>query len=217
MQKSVMACIIAGGAGFLFMGYQTGMFGSGRSPSDVPEVKVEAKVEVKKPLAKFPEDLAPSARAQPVAAAADFKVAEKPHKLVWLKVNGTPHAWQKLAGDYHEDWTATNVEETELAVIVSGQTKTNVEHITFVNGPPVDRVKWEVEASVVEAKTGKVVANRTFVNMPRPIRPREAYELTELGQPVQYLTVYEWVANQSRRGWSASQNAKPLVITVEKQ
>jgi hypothetical protein len=205
---------------FFFMGLQTGAFGPNRGRVN-DEEKQEAKAApVKKTAparAKFPEDLAPAARAQPVPAAAAFAVANKPHKLAFLKPNGAPHKWQQDAEGYSEEWAALSVEETELVVIVSPQTKTMIERVSFINGPPIDRERFELEASVVEAKTGKVLANRMFVNMPRAIGRQEEYEVTALGSPVRYLTVFNWVAGQARAGFSAAQNAAPLVTTVERQ
>lgn len=215
--KTFIGCMMAATAAFLFMGLQTGLFGPPRSSGESREVEAVAKKPTT-PRAKFPEDLAPAARAQPVAVAAMFTPnSEKPHKMVFLKVNGAPHDWQKDAGDYHEEWIATNVEETELVVVVSGQTRSVIDRISFVNGPPIERERWELEASVVEAKTGKVLATRRFVNLPREIRQMEAYETTSLGAPVKYLTVFNWVASQCRGGFSATPNLPPIVTVEQRQ
>jgi len=218
MMKMFFGCSLAAAAAFAFMGLQTGLFGPNRSPR-AGEEPVDAKPAIVKSApsrARFPDDLAPAARAKPVAAAAPFKGGDKPHKMVFLKLNGAPHDWQKDAIDYNEDWIATNVEETELVVVVSAQTQSVVDRVSFVNGPPIERERWELEASVIEAKTGKVVANRRFVNMPREIRNLEAYETTSLGAPVRYLTVFNWVANQSKSAFANATNAQPFV-TIEKR
>jgi hypothetical protein len=219
MMKTYFGCGIAAAAAFVFMGLQTGLFGLNRhSAFDEEQAEVVAATRKRaKERAKFPDDLAPAARAQPVAVAADFKVADKPHKLAFLKANGALHPWHNDSIDYNEDWTATSVEETELVIIVSGQSKSMIERVTFSNGPPVDRNRWELEASVVEAKTGRVLAQRSFVNLPRAVRPQEAYELTALGSPVHILTVFNWVAGQAKKGFSAATNAKPLVTVLENQ
>jgi hypothetical protein len=214
--KTVFGCSMAAVAAFAFMGLQTGLFGprASKSSDEPAEVKVVKKSAVVR--AQFPEDLAPAARAKPVAAAAEFKVGDRPHKMVFLKVNGAPHEWQKDAGDYNEEWIATNVEETELVIVVSRQTRSVVDTKSFSNGPPIERERWELEASVIEAKTGKALANRRFINLPREIRNLEAYETTSLGAPVKYLTVFNWAMNQSKFGFNSASNLAPIT-TVEKR
>jgi hypothetical protein len=219
MFKAIIGGAVAMAALFFFMGLQSGAFGPNRgrgSDAENQEAK-EARLKKAAPRARFPEDLAPAARAQPVPAAADFAVANKPHKLAFLKPNGAPHKWQEDAEGYSEEWVATSVEETELVVIVSAQTKTPIERVHFQNGPPIDRDRFELEASIIEAKTGKVLANRTFINMPRKTVNQELYEVTALGSPVRYLTVFNWISSQARAGFNAAQNAAPLITTVERQ
>jgi hypothetical protein len=209
----------AAAAAFFFMALQTGVFGPRRFHDDEDGVEVkEAKVK-KAPVtrAKFPEDLAPAARAKPVPAAAEYKFGNPPHKFAVLKVNGALHPWHTVAVDDQEDWTATNVEETELVLVLSNQTKTIIEHVTFANGPPVDREKWELEASIVEVKTGKVLANRRFINLPRAIQAREAYELTMLGAPVHFHTVFNWATRQAKNGFVPNPNAEPITTVEERQ
>jgi hypothetical protein len=219
MIKAIIGISVAGAATLFFAALQSGVFGPNRGQASADE-KQERKVEAKKEAptrARFPEDLAPAARAQPVAAAAAFAVANKPHKIVFLKPNGALHKWQEDADGYSEEWVATNVEETELVIIVTPQIKSTIERVSFVNGPPIDRNRFELEASVIEAKTGKVLAHRSFVNMPRTIARQELYETTDLGSPVRYLTVFNWLAGQARGGFSATVNASPLVTIVERQ
>jgi hypothetical protein len=161
--------------------------------------------------AKFPEDLAPAARAQPVAAAAAFAIANKAHKLAFLHPNGVLHKWHKDAVDHSESWAATNVEETELVIVVTPQTKITIDRARLRNGSLVDRNRFDLDASVIEAKTGKLLATRIFVNMPPTIARNEQFEATAVGAPVRYGTVFNWVANQSRNGFNATVNSQPLV------
>src|SRR4051812_29816782 len=102
MWKPFVGCLLAGGLAFLFMGLQTGMFGSNRSADDDEEGveavadggtprKAEKKPEKKEPEtppAKFPEDLAGAARAQPVTKAGSYRAGERVHKMVFLRPNG---------------------------------------------------------------------------------------------------------------------------------
>jgi hypothetical protein len=220
MLKAIIGGAVAMAALFFFMGLQTGAFGPnrGRGSNEENQETKEARAKKSAPRARFPEDLAPAARGQPVPAAAEFAVGNKPHKLAILKPNGAPHKWQEDAEGYSEEWAASSVEETELVIIVSWpQTKTLIETVHFHNGPPIERHRFELEASIIEAKTGKVLANRTFISMPRKTANHELYEVTALGSPVRYLTVFNWVASQARSGFNAAQNAAPLVTTVERQ
>jgi hypothetical protein len=218
--KIFIGITAATAAAFLFMGLQTGLFGPNRNRADddAPEAQIVKEHKApQKPRARFPEDLAPAARARAVPDAADFKAANKPHKVVILKVNGALHPWHERASNDHEDWAATNVEETELALIVSNHQKTVIETARFVNGPPVEREKWELEASIVEVKTGRVLANRRFINMPRAIQPREVWELTALGAPVHFETVWTWLSRQAKFGFTPTPNAEPIVTVEERQ
>ena len=83
MLKTILGVSLATAAAFVFMALQTGLISTKRplSEEELAEVKAVAAKKVAPARARFPEDLAPAARAQPVAAAADFAVANKPHKL----------------------------------------------------------------------------------------------------------------------------------------
>ncbi len=220
--KSYLLCAAIGGAAFVFMGLQTGMFGNrgamrdgdDEEPTEIVESKPELQKKETLPATRFPEDLVSLARAQAVPHTADYKAGSGPHKMAFLKVNGTLHPWQESHLGYNEDWCAERVEEIALAVIVGTQRKTFIQRVTFAQGPPVDRFKWELEASVVEAKTGRVLANRTFVNQPRGIRRLEDYGLTVIGQPVHYRVVFAWVSSQARLGFPEPSNLNPIVTTV---
>jgi hypothetical protein len=168
-------------------------------------------VQTQPPRARFPEDLAPAARTQPVAAAAAFAIANKPHKLAFLDPNGVLHKWQNDAVGHSESWAATNVEETELVVVVTPQTKIMIDRARLRNGSFVDRNRFDLDASVIEAKTGKLLATRNFVNMPPPIARNEPLGATVVGAPVRYVTVFNWVAKQARHGFDAAANSQPLV------
>src|SRR5262245_48735342 len=149
--------LFAGGLAFMLGGYQAGLFGSVRAYNSESEPGEQEKGKLK---AKFPEDLAPAARAQPVAPASEFKKDTETHRLVFLKSTGKVHTWQDSVP---EAWVAERVEDTELAIVLGPQKKTFIDITKYPNGaPPISRYKFEVEASVVEAKTVKVVANRVF-------------------------------------------------------
>ena len=86
--KLYFTCTIIVACGFLAMGMQLGLFGNHRktvgeeSAPAVPEKKQVA------PRAKFPQELAPAAHAQPVSIAAQFEPGDLPHKMVFLKPSG---------------------------------------------------------------------------------------------------------------------------------
>ncbi len=97
-----------------------------------------------------------------------YKPGSDPHLLAFLRVNGTLHPWQERL---REDWKAESVRETELVVVVGTPVKRFINRIDYPGGaPPIDRYVFELEISVIEAKTGKILNNRLFRNMPRPIQ-----------------------------------------------
>lgn len=211
---------IVGSVFFVAMGMQLGLFGNHRSSSDEvaqaePDTNGEKKVEKKKSRARFPQDLAPAAQAKPVDIAAAFEAGDRPHKMVFMKPTGIAHAWQENHGDYREDWCAASVEETELVVVVGAARELKVSYHTYPNGaPPITRYQYEVEASVVEAKTGRVLANRRFVNMPRALRSRESWETTHIGAPVNYQTVFRWAAGIARVGPPSQPDFTPIINVI---
>lgn len=197
---------IAAGCGtfaFVFVWAQMGMFSS-------PEPKEEAEVvaapvvvvEKKKPAAPFPEALSPACKGQAVAEAAALDIKEKKtsYRLAFVKVAGGLHSWHS---HLKEDWKAENVEQTELVVVLGPQRKTLLSVQTYANGaPPVSRYKLELEASIVAARSGKVLAYKHFVSMPRPVAQLEAWELTAIEEPVRFGTVFSWVASKTLAGFS---------------
>ncbi|MBI3410380.1 MAG: hypothetical protein HY040_18740 [Planctomycetes bacterium] len=206
--KAVALVFVGGGLAFVLAGYQTGLFGTGKNGGSTSFFAKEQG----KQRASFPEDLAPAARAHPVAAAADLKPDAETHRLVFLKSTGKLHDWQEYVP--HE-WAAERVEDTELAVVLGPQRRTFLDVFKYPNGaPPISRYKFEVEVSVVEAKTGKVIANRLFINMPRAIKQLEAWELTALGQPVSFQTVYQWVCYLCNTNFPADMNPGPPLTNV---
>lgn len=189
------------GLAFAGMGYHLGMF---EPAADDPRPEFKAKANDTSPppiLARFPEDLLAAARWQPAPNAAEYKPGDAPSPLVFFKTDGNVHSWQEKVG---EGWRATSVEMTQLVVVV-GKDKETLLGVQYYpnNAPPVRRVKFELEIAVVAAKSGKVLARQPFVAMPREIRPVEAWELTLIGQPVSFHTVYNWVMANSRRGFKS--------------
>ena len=220
--KPAIAIASFGGVFFLFMGLQAGWFGANRK-ADADETPLVAKQEEAKsaatkpketPSAVFPADLAPAARAKPVAAAAEYKSSAQPQKMVFLKVNGALHPWHKTHEEYNDDWHTDRVEDANLVVVVGEQRKSFVDRGFFVTGPPVDRFRWDLDVSVVAAKSGTVLASRSFANMPRPINRMEDTRLVTIGSPIHYRTVFQWLSSQSKAGFPVATNPDPIVTTV---
>ena len=161
--------------------------------------KKEEKKEEKAPVkARFPKDLAPAARAEAVSRAAAFNANAKFHRMAILKTNGV--LYQDWQDKLKEEWQAESVEETSLVIVVGPQKKKFVEIIHYPGGaPPINRYNFELEASVVEAKTGKVLANRLFINKARDIIRIETWDTTALGSPVEFRTVFQWAASEAAR------------------
>jgi hypothetical protein len=198
---------------FVVIGFQLGTFGSRpRSDTDTPS---EEKPAAPKVAAKFPDDLAPLAQAKPVSAAAAFKPSDDSHPLVFLRVNGTLHPWQE---NVQEDWKAESVAITELAVVVGTQQRTKVSyHAKWIqkDAPPISRYQYDVEVSVIEAKTGRILANRTFRNVPRPIDHVEAWATTAIGRAVSMQQVFNWASKMTRTGFPEQHDPMPIVTQVD--
>ncbi|MCI0381346.1 MAG: hypothetical protein L0215_27495 [Gemmataceae bacterium] len=207
--KTVFFCAVLAGGAFVWAGMEMGLFN--QSQETVVDDGSGAKKVVKvRPV--FPRDLAPAARAEAVPQAAAFNPNAHVFPMVFLKATGTLHDWNEYL---NEGWRADRVEDTQLVVVVGAQRKGLIDVTPFQQGPPVSRYKFEVEASVIEAKTGNVLGTRVFVNMPRPIKRVEAFELTAIGRPVSFSPVYSWVAAMARAGFPKDANTAPLINEVD--
>jgi hypothetical protein len=198
---------------FIAMGMQMGFLRSGKSRGDetsAAEKPVDAPVKVK---ARFPEDLAPAALAKPVPAAAEYQCGPAPHPLVFLKLNGELHPWQE---GMREEWQAESVATTELVVVVGAPKRIFVNRIDYPNGaPPITRYIFELEISVIEAKTGNILANRLFRNLPRNVQRVEDWATTAFGRTVSMQQVFTWVSQTSKTGFPAAHDRTPITQTVD--
>jgi hypothetical protein len=200
---SIVALIVFGA-----MAVQVGLFDNVSPPED-PPVQDDAPPPPPKVVAKFPDDLAPAAQAKPVPAAAEYKPGNDVHRMIFLRVNGTVHPWQEAL---REDWQAETVAETELVVVVGSSRKQFISHHTYPNGaPPITRYMFEVEISVIEAKTGHILTNRLFRNDPRPINRVESWETTQIGRPVAVQQVAGWVQRTSKAGFPDPRDNTPII------
>ncbi len=216
--KTFMICTVVAGLAFLGMGYQTGMFRNltaqvqdDGDEGDAPK-PVAAKAKAKVVKSKFPEDLAPAARAKPVEKAGAFKPGPEVHKLVFMKPDGSLHKWQE---EIHDEWQAGSVESTELVVVVGTMKKQFVQKITYPNNaPPITRYAFEVEVSVIEPRTGKIVAFRTFRNEPRQVFQVEDWATTAIGRPINWQTVFRWMSSMTKVGFPDEVDANAKIVNV---
>ncbi len=212
--KTFALCGGIGALAFVLAGYQAGLFRDVPLPAVGEAAVIKENKEAqkaRKPI--FPKDLMPAARAEPVPEAAAYDSSATIHRMAILKTNGALYEdWQdKLK----EEWQADMVESTSLVLVVGPHRKTFLERIPYPNGaPPIDRYKWELEASVIEAKTGKVLANRLFINVARKIVRVETWNTTALGSPVEFRTVFYWAAGLARAGFPPADNPQPIVNIV---
>jgi hypothetical protein len=207
--RPVLICALLG-SGVFFAGLlQMGVWrrGAGNLPS--AEVPTSPPVVEK---AKFPDDLAPAAQALVVAKAAEYKLGPVPHKMVIMTPKGELHEWhEKLP----EEWCAESVEETELVIVVGRDKSKLLQKVHFRNGPPIDRVQWELEISVVAAKSGTVLDNRKFENIPRDCANGEAYATTRIGRPVQWHTVWDWISKKTKSGFPEEETPLSIITIVK--
>ena len=205
--KTFSVFLGVGAFAFVAMAFQLGFFESSRF-ADADSKSEDVK---KSDFAPFPETLAPASQFKPVAQAAVYDPeSRKPHPIVFLKQNGQLHeTWQEYL---KPEWQAETVESTELVVVLGHEQKTALSVQYYPNGaPPVTRYKYELEVHVVEAKTGKVLGRNRFVSIPRRVQKLESWELTALGQPVSFTTVYNWVAGLALAGFPGQETDPPAV------
>lgn len=209
--KTALLCATISGAAFLLMGWQTGMFDT---PPEAAASADQEKPELTRLSSiKFPADLAPAARAEPVPQAADIPSDRKTFKTVVLRTSGILDKWQEYLP---EEWRAYRVQDTQIVLVVGPQKKSFLSKQHYPNGaPPVSRYKFEMEASVVAAKSGKVLSWRRFENIPRPVKNREAWELTEISRPVAWRTVFDWLKHQALAGFPEERDPPAIVTIVE--
>lgn len=193
--KSAALAAGCGTFAFILLGFQMGMFSPAepRPKDDSPPPPIVDK----KPPVPFPEALSPACKGQPVHEAADIdpKAEKTSYRFVFLKAAGGLHSWHD---NLKSEWQAETVEETQLVIVLGPQRKTLLSVQHYPNGAPsVSRYKFEMEASLVAAKAGRVLAQKRFVSMPRPVAQVESWELTAIEQPVAFSTVYNWAASQA--------------------
>jgi hypothetical protein len=193
------------GFAFVVIGYQLELF---ELPDGDEEGQAVAAADADKSPEpsglQFPEDLLPACRGLGVPQAAAYDPRSgKPHPLTFLYEDGKlRQEWQEQLDD---DWIAEKVERTELVVVVSKDTKLLLSVQNYANGaPPIYRYQYDMSIRVVAAKTGLVMARNHFVSTPRQIRQVESWELTALGQPVSFTTVFNWVKSHALAGFPMS-------------
>jgi hypothetical protein len=209
--KAFAICAAVSGLVFFAAFMQLGglNIGSGKGSGSSETAKNEKKAP---PRAKFPQELAPAAQAKPVEKAAEFKPGPDPHKLVFMTPTGELHPWQE---DIPEAWQADTVEETELVIVVGSESKIFVDRTTYPGGePPINRFIFEVEVSVVEAKTGKILDNRMFRHLPDRVNGIEEYATTVIGRSVHWALVYRWVSARTHTGFPHEANPLPVEVVV---
>lgn len=209
--KAAILCAALGGAAFFLAAYQAGLFQNlPQAPADENAATQGHKTTKAPAKARFPQDLTPATRAEPVPRAAAFDPKAKTHRVVVLKTTGV--LYQDWQDKLKEAWQADSVESTELVLVVGPQRKIFVDVIPYPKpAPPITRYKFEVEVSIVEAKTGNPLAFRKFINMPRNIQRIETWNTTALGSPVEFRTVFYWLAASAHAGFPPIDNPPPIV------
>src|SRR5437588_5051355 len=132
--KTLSLCGGIGVLAFVLAGYQAGLF-SDLPPVAASDVDEEEEQPAPKPVkARFPQDLAPAARAEPVPQADHYDPSAKFHHIAILKTTGALYEdWQEKI---KEEWQADAVEKTSLVIVVGPHKKTFLELIPSPNGAP---------------------------------------------------------------------------------
>jgi hypothetical protein len=185
--KTAAVCVVCAlGAFFAMYLSLSGQFGD---PDNLSGDKDEVKKIV--PPAKFPSALAAATRGQSVPQAAAFLKTAETHGVVVMTRKGLLHEWHERL---QPDWQADSVETTELVLVVGTQRQTQLQVVTYANGaPPITRYRYDLDVWLVEARTGQTIKSNHFTTIARQVRPRELWELTELGEEVSWATVATWM------------------------
>src|SRR5947209_5626429 len=115
--KTFVLCGSISAVAFMLAGIQAGLFRElPQSASDEVDSPQEKKETSKPAKARFPEDLVPASRAEPVPQAAPYDASVKIQRLVILKTTGA--LYQEWQEKLREEWLAESVEEASLAVVM---------------------------------------------------------------------------------------------------
>lgn len=113
------------------------------------------------------------------------------HPLVVSLADGERHSWNN---DLPEAWFPAIAEQTQLVACVGEPAEVRVELCEY-DGPDITRYRYDTRVWILEAKTGRVVAEQTFHGSePRACGYSEDYDLTEIhGIEVGYSDVESWL------------------------
>ncbi len=130
-----------------------------------------------------------------LARAAAYTRGPGVHPAVFMQIDGKPHWWVGVAPPA---WRPAAVETTELVVVIGPEGRSVLSRHEFIGddkkpAPSITRYRVTLPVRVVEARTGKLVAQQVFETTPRPVNAREPYNLTELSVPVEWSTVEAWL------------------------
>ncbi len=159
----------------------------------VPVAAPAADLDKDRPLPM--ERLAAVTRGKGVRQAAAYHKTDRIHPAWCLAADGSVHAFNE---EMPAEWRAGSVEETELVIVIGPEGRTFLSHTRFVDdagrpAPGITRVRTHLMVGIVEAKTGKRVAQQHFFQDPRLLNAHEPGGFTELAEPVPFATVARWL------------------------
>lgn len=110
-----------------------------------------------------------------VAEAATYDSQKKDiHPIVVLSTNGEPHEWSIQLPD---DWFPNNVNEAQLVACVGDQIDIKVQTCNYGNfgikSSTITRYQIERSFQIREAKTGKILIEKTYTGTMPPTCPKE--------------------------------------------
>lgn len=98
--------------------------------------------------------------------------------LVVLDTDGNEHPW---TGYPPLEWRPASLADTELVACISAEeVETQIQVCQYVNGPPIHRYRVSRSVKIVEAATGRVLAEYLVKGDPRACGQTESRDLTEL-------------------------------------
>ncbi len=154
-------------------------------------VKVE--VEEGQTSADLAEKLAPVIKGNAVLEAGLWDPLVYPPKCTIVTKSGKLHKWHEKQ---KKGWKATNIEETQLLIVVGDENRELVKDLPTQGLPKIKRYRYDREVWLMDPYSGKSLAHTSLMSYPRPIREMEPKNLKVIGDPISFDRVEQWLRGE---------------------
>jgi hypothetical protein len=175
-------------------------------------VGAQLMVPSQRPDAQLVAALRPACAGQPVAGAGVWdRTGIRANHLVILDTDGNEHPW---TGYPPMAWRPPNLADTELVACISpDEIHTEIQVCRYDNGPPIHRYRVSRSVKVVEAATGRLIAQYNVSDDPRACGPTENRDLTELSGTIGWDDFAEGFQPFVESGQAGQPTPTPAVAT----